>query len=684
MKKTDEQLGMYTNISRRDFINGVAATTAGAMLLPSIGVAQEAAAAGLTGAQPGGFPGLETGLAGENYPPRRSGMRGSHPGSFEAAHQLRDNPKESLASAVSTGEEYDLVIVGAGISGLSAAYFFIKDVGRDCKILILDNHDDFGGHAKRNEVVYNGKTIVINGGTLDIEAPAFYSQQAKDMLKEIGIDLDRYRKANEQNRTLYRKLGLRNAYFFDKETWGKDTLLVNANTGGRREGFSREFLDRTPLSEKAKSDMERLFDSEEAPDYWPELSEADKRVKLARMSYEDYLLNIVKVDKQVVWFFQHFGEDVFCVGADATPALFAWQMGQPGFAGLKLSVTSAGVLDELPGTQHGRQSSGRGGEVHFPDGNATVARLLVRWLIPDALPGTTQESVGMAKVQYDLLDRKNQTTCIRLGSTVLHAANEGAKGRETGVAVTYSKGGKLYNVKGNACVMACWNMFIPYLVPDLSEEQKTALHYAVKGPIVYTSVAVKNWQAWKAAGVSTISAPTMYHTSVHLTEAVGLGDLEFPQTPDEPIFLHMEKIMVTPGKPRKDQHRLGRYELLNTSFATFERSIREQLDRMLSSSGFDAKRDIVSIIVNRWPHGYAYTYNGLFEPLEWVYTASDNRPCVIARKTHGLIAIANSDAGASPHTDTAIWEAHRAVDDIINRRAMPYLAQTRAEAATQS
>jgi spermidine dehydrogenase len=222
--------------------------------------------------------------------------------------------------------------------------------------------------------------------------------------------------------------------------------------------------------------------------------------------------------------------------------------------------------------------------------------------------------------------------------------------------------------------MACWNMFIPYLVPELPAKQKEALAYGVKGPLVYTSVAVKNWRAFQKLGVSNINAPTMYHSSVSLTEAVSLGDLQHPQTPDEPILLHLVKIPATPGKPRKEQHMLGRAELLNTTFETFERKIRDQLARSLSGGGFDPAGDIVGITVNRWPHGYAYTYNSLFEPMEWVFTTSNNRPNVIARQTYGLIAIANSDAGASPHTDTAMWEAHRAVGDVLNRRAMPLLA----------
>jgi len=168
----------------------------------------------------------------------------------------------------------------------------------------------------------------------------------------------------------------------------------------------------------------------------------------------------------------------------------------------------------------------------------------------------------------------------------------------------------------------------------------------------------------------------MFHPSVALTEAVSLGDLQHAQTPDEPIALHLTKAMSVPGKPRKEQHRLGRAELLNTSFETFERSIRDQLARILGPGGFDPARDIVAITVNRWPHGYAYTYNSLYDPMEWVFTSTSARPNVIARQPYGRITIANSDAGASPHTDTAFAEAHRAVGEVLERRAMPIMTST--------
>ena len=652
---------MHRKITRRDFVNGISVATAGALTLPLWAQEQEFA--------PEQAP--------DYYPPARTGMRGDHEGSFEAAHQLRDTKSIDLSSVTHTNETYDLVVTGGGLSGLAAAYFFLKNAGRTARVLILDNHDDFGGHAKRNEFRHDGRLMAINGGTLNIENIGRYDEVVKGLLNAIGIDTDRYRKNNAGNESLYRSLGLGSAYFFDKETWGADRLVVRETAGSRGardgRGMPPEYVSRMPLSAQARKDLLRIYDKDQ-PDYMAGLSSAEKKLRLAKMSYQDFLLNVARVDRQVLWFFQHFGEGNFCVGADATPTFFAWMQGQPGFAGLGLEPAPSGVLEQLPGTQHGRQVEGGGPAVHFPDGNATVARLLVRWMIPEALPGHTQEDSGAARVNYAQLDRANQPVRIRLNSTVLSVRHDGTPERAKEVVVSYSRGGKLYDVRARGCVMACWNMFIPYLVPELPSKQKEALAYAVKGPIVYTSVGVKNWTAWQKLGVANINAPSMFHTSLALTEASSLGELQHARTPAEPIALHLTKVPTAPGKPRQEQHRLGRAELLATPFETFERKIRDQLGRCLGAGGFDPARDIVAITVNRWPHGYAYTYNSLFEPMEWVYTNSDSRPNVIARQPYGLISIANSDAGASPHTDTAIWEAWRAVGDIVNRRSMPFLA----------
>jgi len=640
-KSSDKELGMNRRISRRDFINGIAIPVGGSLILPR-----------WTGA-------LAQGAApSDYYPPTRLGLRGSHDGSWEIAHQMRDQRGWDLSSATETGEVYDLVIVGGGLSGLSAALFFIEHAGRDARVLILDNHDDFGGHAKRNEFSYGGRTMVLNGGTLNIESPERYNAPSRAILDTIGVDLDRFLSDNAESRGMYRRMGLESSYFFDTETWGEDKLVKR----GAGRGYSDEFLAQTPLSLKAREDLKRLY-SGELPDYMPGLSSDQKKQRLAKISYTDFMLNTVKVDPQVMWFYMSSGKGSFAVGADALPALFAWQTGQPGFSGMNLDPTAEGMLADLPGGHHGRQLPG-GGSVHFPDGNATVARLMVRWLIPEAVPGSTQEDVGMARVDYGLLDRANQSARIRLNSTVVNVQHQG--GNTNGnVQVSYVNGGRTQQVTGRACVMACWNTVIPYLVPELPQPQKDALAFGVKGPLVYTSVAIRNWTAFEKLGISRVTTPTMYHSRMALDEAVSLGDLRHAESPEEPIILSLARYPGSPGRPRKEQHLIGRRDLLNTTFDTFERSLRDQLGRILQDGGFDPSRDIVGIAVNRWPHGYSYTYNSLYDPMEWVFTSTEERPCVIARQPHGNISIANADAAASPHTDAAILEAHRAVQEVI-------------------
>lgn len=639
----DKELGMHRHISRRDFINGVALPLGGAMLLPTwTGVL----------AQP-------SPPANSYYPPTELGLRGSHAGSFEVGHQLRDLRGWDLSSASDSGEEYDLVIVGGGISGLAAAYFFIDQAGRDAKVLILDNHDDFGGHAKRNEFQYGGRMMALNGGTLNIESPERYNAPSKALLDAIGVDLDRFLSDNAESRSLYRRMGLGSSYFFDQETWGEDRL-VKRDTA---RGYSTEFAARTPLSAKAQADLLRLY-SGSLPDYRPGLSSDQKKQWLAKISYTDFMLNTVGIDPQVMWFFQNSGAGSFVVGADALPALFAWQSGNPGFGGMNLEATPEGMLADLPGGHHGRQLPGAG-TVHFPDGNATLTRLLVRWLIPAAVPGGTQEDVGTARIDYNLLDRKNQAARIRLNSTVVNVQHLGS-GSNRQVQLSYVNDGQTYKVRGKACVMACWNTVIPYLVPELPAHQKEALAFGVKAPLVYTSVAIRNWTSFVNLGISRVTTPTMFHSRLALDEAVSLGDLRHAESPEEPIVLSLTRYPVAPGLPRKEQYRIGRNDLLNTSFDTFERSLRDQLGRILGAGGFDPATDIVGIAVNRWPHGYSYTYNSLYDPMEWVFTSTEERPCVIGRQPYGQITIANADAAASPHTDAAILEAHRAVQEVLS------------------
>jgi spermidine dehydrogenase len=251
---------------------------------------------------------------------------------------------------------------------------------------------------------------------------------------------------------------------------------------------------------------------------------------------------------------------------------------------------------------------------------------------------------------------------------VVQARHAGPAATASRVEVTYVKGGEARKVTGTHCILACWNSIIPYICPDIPPRQREALAYGIKAPIVYTNVLLRNWTSFAKLGVANITAPSGYHPSVQLPEPVTIGGYQASRTPDAPIVLHLVRTPCAPGKPRKDQHRLGRADLLATSFETFEREIREQLARILSGGGFDPAADIAGITVNRWPHGYTYNYNTLWDPVEWALSTPDDRACVVGRQQCGRISIANADAAGSSHTDAAIDMAHRAVTEVLAAR----------------
>ncbi len=631
-------------INRRDFVNGCAlGVVAGSALSPLEAIAQ-----GLL--DPAALPP-------DYYPPTQTGLRGSHAGSFEVAHALREGARWRARDA--GDPDYDLVVIGGGLSGLAAAYFYRKRHGPDARILVLDNHDDFGGHAKRNEFWHEGKMYLVNGGTLNVEAPSQYSTVAAGLLWELGVDRQRYFEKNAAMWSRYQDMGLQGSMFFDRETFGQDKLVV-----GWGDRPMRDVIAESPLPEAAKKDALRLYEAE--VDYLPGKTVAEKRQLLNRISYRDYLVDVVACHPDVVRLFDTSLLGLFVTGMDAVPAIYCREMGYPGFAGLDLDELPPGQLVHEPGGQHGRENQARASagdpDMYFPDGNATLARLLVRALIPEAVPGSTMDDVVTAKVDYSQLDRASNRVRIRLNSTAINVAH-GANGQ---VTTTFVNGDSAYRVTGRDAVLACWHPVIPYICDELSAAQKEALAYGVKSPLVYTGVLLSNWNAFVDAGISRVTAPGGYHPSIGLQPSLEMGEYAVSRDPDEPIVVRMSCYFRKPGLSRREQHRAGRRELLETSFDTFEHHIRDQLSRILGPSGFDDERDILGITVNRWPHGYTYSYNPLFDPEAWAYTTSADRPAAIARQRHGRIAIANADAAASPHTDAAINEAYRAIEELTS------------------
>jgi spermidine dehydrogenase len=634
---SDRDLGMKRRITRRDFLNG-AAVTVGAALMPWD-------IAGASEVERQNDPGY--------YPPALTGLRGSHAGSFDAAHALRDGTFWNTAGTPQdTGETYDLIVVGGGISGLSAAYFYRKYAGANARILILENHDDFGGHAKRNEFRIGDRTLIGYGGTYSIESPEAYSAVAKGLIEELGIPVSSFPKYLD--RASFSAFGRVPKIFFDKEIFGVDRLVDDPCPfpGGETYDLAiaapdawEHFLAEAPIAEQARKDVSRLC--RDKKDYLPGLNQKQKEDRLARMSYVQFLSELVGVHPDVIRLYQSLSQPLFGYGLDAVPAIDAYEAGYPGFRGM------FGEPEDL----HWERVQ----FFHFPDGNASIARLLVRKLIPNAVPGNSATDIVSARANYAKLDQEGAPVRLRLNSTVVRVKHTGDPLHAKEVEIAYARDGKIYSAKAKHCVLACWNMMIPYLCDEVPERQKTALAYGVKVPLVYTNVLLRDGKSFEKLGANSVYAPGGYHTWINLDLPVSMGEYRCPRTPEEPVVVHMSKALCRAGFPPRDQHRLGRIELYSTTFETMERNIREQLSRVLGPGGFDPARDIAAITVNRWPHGYAYEYNSLFDPF---VLEGGETPCEIARKPFGRVAIANSDAGAHAFTNGAIDEAWRAVGEL--------------------
>jgi spermidine dehydrogenase len=633
------KLGMDRPITRRDFMNGVAVSITGASAAFN-GLQAFAVQAPASGSNSGAVENAA------NYPPLRQGLRGNIPSAVDVFDPITAGKYVQFPVAdADIREEYDLVIVGGGISGLAAAYFYGLGLGPKYKILILDNHDDFGGHAKRNEFQYQGKTFIGYGGTMGIATPFPYSHGAKALVKELGIEVSR--NSEFLNRTIEQNYRLAAGIFFDKEHFGEDRLVA-----GNGKLPWPEFLAKAPLSDAARKDLVRLHGKN--PDYMPGMSADEKRAKLARISYQDYLLKVAKMTSEALPFFLGQGGRNN-KRVDTTPALEAAERGSIGFDGLGLKFEQ-------------RFSEGSY-TFHFPDGNSSIARLLVNRLVPSAVPGKhDMNTIVQAKVDYSQLDVPDSNIRIRLGSPVVRVLHDGSPEKARTVRLAYLNGDRVCAVRARNCILACYNRLIPYLMAEIPKEQKQALEYPVKVPMMYTNVLIRKWTALQKLGVSRIQAPGMYYTNTSLDPGTTMGGYQGVTTLEEPILVHLTRNPNKPGAGlnRKQQNAAGQHELLTMTFEEHEFKIREQLSRMLGPGGFDPAQDIVAITVNRWPYGYAYTYDTLSDP----DVPLEERPHVVGRKRFGLVSIANSDAGAAAFTNQAIDEADRAVEELFVRQGL--------------
>jgi spermidine dehydrogenase len=601
---------MFRDISRRDFLQG----TALALAAPSWARAQSPV-----------------------VPP--SGFQGQDEVSTARGHRVRDGLYRQLPSGVvDTGESYDLVVVGAGLAGLAAAHVYKKERGGNARILLLENNDDFGGHARRNTFEWNGTTLIVNGGTYDLEAPEDSPPEALEILDDIGIRAERLLEFRDPG---YRtRFGLASTCFFDPDVFR--SVKKKQFVPGFHEIAWERFLAKTPLSEPERQEILTLYTTRE--NYLA--GEAEPEKALASMTWESYIRDKMRLGDTAVLFSDLYATDLAGLGCDALPATYGHEVG-PGFFG----VGGDGFYDDDGMLRYSYEPIHR-----FPDGNRSVARQLLKKIIPDAITGEdSMEGVFNGKVLYHRLDTTDGNVRLRLRSTVVRVEHTDGGSR---VAVSYATpGGEVRSVAAAGVVVAAWGMVAKHIVPELSEEQRDALEGYGYCSALYINVLLDQWRPIAEAGAFEMYMPGRYATWMHVLDPLHVGAYQPEHHPDKPTVLSMFRYLRKPGLPIDEQLKLNRYELEAKSFEEIEREIRTELDHVLGPFGFDPARDIKAITVNRWGHGYI------------VFPHPDvERPHRLrGRERTGRISFAGADAAGTPWTQGAFREAHRAAHEQLSR-----------------
>ncbi|MFT4769213.1 MAG: spermidine dehydrogenase [Glaciecola sp.] len=616
-------------ISRRDFLGGLALGTTAGALTPLELLAQASGS--------------------RHYPPALTGLRGSQPGSFDVAHAMAWGGKKFSAPKEQTDKDYDLVVVGGGISGLAAAFYWQQENGSDSRILILDNHDDFGGHARRNEFTVDGKPLVGYGGSQSIDTPGKYSPAAIQLLRDVGIFTDRFYEYFDQE--FFARHNLNRGSYFPKEVYGADLTLPGLNTwrSGNDPALREEDVKDYPIPPAARTALLTLMNSK--TNYAAHIPRDERAEWLRKQSYRDFLLQTVGVPEDVYYLFRDGARGWWGAGWDAISTVSAASMGMPGTLYLDLPKDSSPepVRDEPY-------------IFHFPDGNAGVARAILRKLIPASVPGSSMEDLVLANTDYAKLDLSSSPCRLRLNSTavdVRHTSDDSM------VNVSYVRDGKTYRVRTKHTVMACYNAIIPHICPELPKDQREAIDYATKVPLIYVSVALRNWRPFAELGMHSINImQTDFMHSFGMDFPVSMGGVDYPENPDQAMIHHGTVVPCAPDKglTAREQHVIGRRSIYEMSWNDMEQRIVGQITGALSSTDFDPQRDIAAITANRWPHGYAYEYNDYSDPPEW---GPDNGPHILGARQMGRISVANSDASAYAFVNGAIDAAYRATREQI-------------------
>jgi spermidine dehydrogenase len=622
--------GMNRDITRRDFLNGALAGS-GAVLLSSASPVKLLARAAATSPADDwtGYGGVG------DY----ANSNGNTTAVFEAGHQIRDGLFDSLpANGIDTGETYDCVVVGGGISGLAGALIFQRKAGEGKTCLVLDNHPIFGGEAKRNEFLVDGHRLVGHQGSALFWPPYPHSFMAR-FYDSIGLKTPRleYQKwagpAPEipLTRTPYLGSAPYGLYFGKKFGQPQGVWVTDLKN-----------LQGAPISANARAELLRYQSPDQTAPKPQYRGDAISR-RLDTMTLEDYMMERYGISRETIRTFSPDEGGGFGLGPDA------------------LSGYTAYAFDELgPIPEDGTEM--------FPDGNSGIARLIVKTLIPESIAGSTSlEDVCRKQVNFAALDRAGAAARIRLDSTAVWVKHDGVKqdndpAKSESVTIAYTRGGKTYRVKARSVVMAGGSWTTRHIVRDLPEDRKDAYAQFYRSPCMVANVAVRNWRFLYKLGISGCQWFEGLGSYMQIRKLALCGTDSPTIGPDSPVVLAIKVLYSSPGKTAEQQGHMGRAEMISTPFREYERQIRQQFTDMFARSGFDASRDIAGIILNRWGHAYA-------SPAPGFYFGKDGKPApgdVLRAAPFGRIAFANTDLSGTPDHKSSIIEADRAVEQLLN------------------
>jgi spermidine dehydrogenase len=621
---------MNRDITRRDFLNGTLLAS-GAALLQSNSPAQLLAQAAANETANNDWTGY--GGVGDY-----ANSNGNTAAVFEAGHQIRDGAFESLpGSVIETGETYDCVVVGGGISGLAAALTFHRLAGEGKTCLVIDNHPIFGGEAKRNEFLVDGHRLTAHQGSALFWPPLPHSFIGR-FYDSIGLKTPRleYQKwgSHEPEVALARTPYLGGApygLYFGAKFGQPRGIWLTGPSGKKMEG--------APLSPATREELLRYQNFDSSKFQKPEYRGDAVSRRLDTMTLEDHLMEKHNISRETVRMFLIDEGSGYGLGPDA------------------LSAYTGYAFDELGAIPED-------GEQMFPDGNSGIARLMAKTLIPESIAGAhSLEDVCRNSVNFAALDRAGAPVRIRLGSTAVWVKHDGDAEKSNSVTVAYTHAGKTYRVKARSVVMAGGSWTTKHIVRDLPQDRKEAYAQFHRSPCMVANVAVRNWRFLYKMGISGCQWFEGLGSYLQIRKLALCGTDSPTIGPDSPVVLTIKVLYSYPGKSAEDQGHMGRGEMISIPFHEYERQIRQQLTSMFTSTGFDASRDIAGIILNRWGHAYA-------SPAPGFYFGKDGKPApgdILRAAPFGRIAFANTDLSGTPDHKSSIIEGNRAVEQLLDQ-----------------